>query len=79
MDDGGVPDEALTCRRCQQPVLRFAKDYETFERMHWSCFHYEFEHELEGSSPDPDIACRNPGCPARAFDEGAVPDWYAEG
>ena len=46
--------------------------------MHWSCFHYEFEHELEGSSPAPDIACRNPGCPARAFDKDAVHDWYTE-
>jgi len=44
-----VPEEPLTCRRCQQPVLRFAEDYETFERMHWSCFHYAFEHELEGN------------------------------
>lgn len=40
MDDGDKPEEAQTCRRCQQPVLRFAKDYETFERMHWSCFHF---------------------------------------
>jgi len=54
----GVPEKTLTCRRCQQPVIRFAADYETFERMHWSCFHYPFEHELEGASPDPDVARR---------------------
>jgi hypothetical protein len=49
--------------------------YETFERMHWVCFHYEFEHEA--SSADPDIACKNPSCPARAFDHQGQPDWLA--
>lgn len=78
MDDAGVPEETLTCRRCHQPVIRNAENYETFERMHWSCFHYEFEHEPAGSSPDPDIACRDPGCPARALDTEAVPNWNAE-
>jgi len=37
-------------------VVRIADRYDVFERMHWSCFHYEFEHELAGSSADP--ACR---------------------
>lgn len=73
-----MPEDELTCARCRQPVVRNADRYEVFERMHWSCFHYEFEHELAGSSADPDIARRDPGCPARAFDTEAPPDWLAE-
>lgn len=73
-----VPEQILTCVRCQRAVVRFADDYQTFERMHWSCFHYEFEHEGAGASPDPDIACRDPKCPARAFDPDAQPDWLAD-
>lgn len=34
--------------------------------MHWACFHYEFEH-FAGEG-DPDEACGDPSCPARAFD-----------
>lgn len=30
------------CRRCDEPVA--SSDYELFERMHYVCFHYEFEH-----------------------------------
>ena len=40
--------------------------------MHWACFHYEFEHGLDGSG-DPDIACADPTCPARAFDPDPQP------
>ena len=47
--------------------------YETYERMHWSCFHYEFEHGA--GRADPDIACRDPACPARAFDPNPQPPW----
>jgi hypothetical protein len=49
--------------------------------MHWSCFHYEFEHGLGEDSAetgDPDIACRDPSCPAQAFDDQAPPDWNAD-
>jgi hypothetical protein len=31
--------------------VRNREQYDTFERMHWSCFHYEFEH-----AGDPDVA-----------------------
>lgn len=60
----------------RQTRRREAERFEVFERMHWSCFHYEFEHEETGS-PDRDIARRDPACPARAFDREAQPDWLA--
>jgi hypothetical protein len=64
------------CVRCGRPVERNRDYYETFERMHWSCFHYEFEHEMAGQRGDPDIACGDPACPARAFDPSPQPpDW----
>jgi hypothetical protein len=46
------------CVRCHEPVTRFYDDYETFERMHWLCFHLEFEH-----SGDADTPCGDPSCP----------------
>jgi hypothetical protein len=39
--DASVP----VCVRCGRPVRVNADQYEVFERMHWVCFHYEFEHE----------------------------------
>lgn len=49
------------CVRCQHPVTAKAQNYETFERMHWVCFHFEYEHgEL-----DPDEPCGDPRCPSR--------------
>jgi hypothetical protein len=62
--------ETPECQRCHRPVIRNRANYETFERMHWSCFHYEFEHD-----GDPDVACGDPGCPARAFDPTLRPTW----
>lgn len=56
-------DSTRVCVRCNRRVERHASEYETFEKMHWSCFHYEFEHE-----GDSDVACSDPNCPARAFD-----------
>ena len=35
----------LTCRECGGRVLVSARWFETFERMHYTCFHYAFEHE----------------------------------
>ena len=35
-----------------------AGEYEVFERMHWLCFHLEFEH-----AGDPDAPCGDPSCP----------------
>jgi hypothetical protein len=64
--------EVILCVRCQRPVVRNREQYEAFERMHWSCFHYEHEHD-----GDPDIACPDPSCPARAFDPEPQADWFA--
>jgi hypothetical protein len=47
--------------------------------MHWLSFRLEFEHLIEGEVPgDPDIACRDPRCPARAFDDLAQPGWETD-
>ena len=46
------------CVRCGLPVKVHRDDYHTFEKMHWLCFHLEFEHE-----GDPDEPCQDPGCP----------------
>ncbi len=51
------PVERL-CVRCGKPVTRFYEDYTVFERMHWLCFHLEFEHD-----GDPDEPCNDPSCP----------------
>ena len=58
------------CQRCRRAVVVNAAMYDVFERMHWSCFHYEFEHE-----GDPDAACGDPSCPARSFDSSPPPTW----
>lgn len=44
--------------RCHQSVTVNRSDYDLFERMHWLCFHLEFEHQA-----DPDDPCANPSCP----------------
>jgi hypothetical protein len=46
------------CVRCNKPVVKNKEYYETFEKMHWICFHFEFEHPT-----DPDQPCGDPGCP----------------
>jgi hypothetical protein len=38
--------------------VKNAESFEVFERMHWLCFHLEFEHE-----GDPDEPCGDPSCP----------------
>ena len=43
-----------------------AADYETFERMHYVCFHYEFEHD----PADPDEECTAGGCPSGSLAGG---------
>jgi hypothetical protein len=67
---------APLCQRCHRPVVRNRDYYETYERMHWACFHYEFEHEA--GAGDPDVACGDPCCPARAFDQNPKLDWFEE-
>lgn len=43
--------------RCQQPVVKNAEHYEAFERMHWVCFHLEYEHQGDPDEPCPDPSC----------------------
>lgn len=45
--------------RCNTQVKVSKDQYEVFERMHWLCFHLEFEH----GEYDPDEPCEDPSCP----------------
>jgi hypothetical protein len=77
-----MSDDARLCSRCHLPVIENAANYDIFERMHFVCFHYEWEHlkrdasgELlrgaltrEESLLDPDVPCGLVGCPT----DGAV-------
>lgn len=56
----------LVCRRCGRPVRENAARYETFERMHYVCFHYEFEH----GEADVDVECTAGGCPSASLAAG---------
>jgi hypothetical protein len=49
----------LLCARCDREVVDARESYEVFERMHYVCFHFEFEHDT-----DPDIGCEAMGCPS---------------
>ena len=53
-------DSQLACTRCGRPVRVSAEQYEAFKRMHYVCFHYEFEHDPF----DPDEECNAGGCPS---------------
>ena len=53
----------LECQRCHRPVRENAAQYEVFERMHYVCFHYEFEHGDE----DVDTECGAGGCPSASL------------
>ena len=61
-----MPIEARppTCVRCGQEVRVNRDSYEIFERMHYLCFHYEFEH----AGFDPDEECDAGGCPSAKRD-----------
>jgi hypothetical protein len=61
--------DAPICIRCKQPVVVNRKMYDVFERMHYLCFHLEFEH----GDHDPDEDCGIPGCPV-----GEAPLRYLE-
>lgn len=52
-------EKQLLCVRCGKQVLKNRENYETFEKMHWLCFHLEFEH----GGKDPDEECEDPSCP----------------
>jgi len=60
-------NETQICRRCSRPVA--TPDYETFERMHYVCFHYEFEH----GDVDVDQECTAGGCPSRPHCDRPAP------
>jgi hypothetical protein len=46
------------CRRCGQTVE--SDQFDVFERMHYVCFHFEFEH-----TGDVDQECGAGGCPSK--------------
>ena len=52
--------EELICVRCGLEVRVKRESYEILERMHWVCFHFEFEH----GGFDPDEECDAPDCPS---------------
>ena len=58
-DEASQLPVALICRRCGSDVVANSAQYDVFERMHYVCFHYEFEH-----AGDPDVECEAGGCPA---------------
>lgn len=53
-----------TCAECGEQVLVSAKWFATFEHMHWTCFHYVFEH----GDFDRDEECIAGGCPSAAVE-----------
>jgi hypothetical protein len=55
----GMTDDAPLCVRCERPVVVNREWYDVFERMHFLCFHMEFER----GDHDPDEGCDVPGCP----------------
>jgi hypothetical protein len=55
--------EEPVCARCGRKVRVSRDSYDIFERMHYVCFHYEFEHDPY----DPDEACAAGGCPSARF------------
>ena len=56
----------LVCRRCRGAVRVNAEQFEVFERMHYVCFHYEFEH----GEFDVDEECSAGGCPSASLAGG---------
>jgi hypothetical protein len=55
--------EKPICVRCGLEVRVNRETYEILERMHWVCFHFEFEH----TGFDPDEECDVPDCPSSLF------------
>lgn len=51
------PIDYPICKLCSEPVKKNAAFYETFERMHWVCFHLVYEHQ-----GDKDVPCKDPSC-----------------
>jgi hypothetical protein len=59
----------LVCRACGEVVELNADRFDIFEQMHYTCFHYEFEH-----SGDRDQECDAGGCPAELIGPRPFPD-----
>ncbi|HBX81449.1 MAG TPA: hypothetical protein DEH05_10110 [Propionibacteriaceae bacterium] len=59
---------APVCVRCGLPVEASGAHYDVFEKMHYTCFHYEFEHR-----GDPDVECNAGGCPAAGLSMMSLP------
>jgi len=56
------PEQEPVCVRCGKPVVVNRQLYaEVFEKMHWLCFHLEYEHP-----GDPDAPCGDPSCYLKA-------------
>lgn len=49
------------CERCGEPVIKYNDQYEVFEKMHWTCFHFTYEH----GKYEIDEPCDDPSCPCR--------------
>ena len=49
------------CVRCQKAVVINRDQFELFEKMHWLCFHLEYEHDADPDEPCADFA----SCPWR--------------
>ena len=45
------------CVRCKRPVVVNGDLYQTLEKMHWLCFHLEFEHNADPDEPCSDVSC----------------------
>jgi hypothetical protein len=61
--------QELICVRCGLEVRVNRESYEIFERMHYVCFHFVFEH----GGFDPDEECDAPGCPSSPFNAPPAP------
>jgi hypothetical protein len=57
-------EEYPLCVRCGAPVRINRNRYDLFEKMHYLCFHLEFEH----GDYDPDEFCHVPGCHRQSTD-----------
>ena len=69
-----MTDDAPCCVRCGRPVLVNREWYDVFERMHFLCFHMEFEH----GDHYPDQGCHVPGCPVAETHANYLRDVGAE-
>jgi hypothetical protein len=63
-------DPLQVCRWCGLTVAGSADLFVVFERMHYSCFHFLFEH----GSVDRDQECDADGCPSAGIHPAHVPE-----